>query len=427
MKKIIILFSVILLILSVFGQASIYDDFVALYQKAVKHTQAGDFQAALESYNKMLELSPNSTGVNYQIARMNMKLGKEKEAVSALRKSLEMGVYIEKELAPELSPLLENPANSELLTLFQDSMKPVNTSTVAFTVPGKDLIPEGMAYDPVENCFYLGSIFKRKILKIDRNGKVTEFKSENQDGLQKVLGMTVDAKRHHLWVVNMIGPELLPGIQEEMRGWSAIFKYDLKNGDLLNRYILWEKGVIRQMNDVTIMDNGDAYVTDSEYKAVYRIPADTDKPELFLKPDEFAYPNGITKGADENTLYMSNEFDGIYRIDIKTKKLTLLPHPDDVSLSGVDGMYFYKNSLVCVQNGLNRISRFYLDKTGDRVEKIEVLETRNPNFIIPTTGAIAGDTFYYIANSQLGAYKPDGSLIPEDQRKDIVILKTQLK
>ena len=46
-------------------------------------------------------------------------------------------------------------------------------SEIAFRLPERDLIPEGICYDPEDDVFYLGSIRKSKILKISRDGEVS--------------------------------------------------------------------------------------------------------------------------------------------------------------------------------------------------------------------------------------------------------------
>src|SRR4051812_9537514 len=73
----------------------------------------------------------------------------------------------------------------------QTSTLPPRHAEVAFTINEKDLIPEGIAYDPAQKEFYVGSILKRKIVRIDSSGRASDFTSEGQDGLFKVLGMTV--------------------------------------------------------------------------------------------------------------------------------------------------------------------------------------------------------------------------------------------
>src|SRR6185369_95939 len=81
----------------------------------------------------------------------------------------------------------------EILKRFDDSRKPIVRSSTAFTIHEKGLITEGLAYDPVEETFFVSSVHKRKILSVSRTGETKTFASE-QDGLYSVLGMSVDAR-----------------------------------------------------------------------------------------------------------------------------------------------------------------------------------------------------------------------------------------
>src|SRR5215211_7738657 len=84
-------------------------------------------------------------------------------------------------------------------------------SRVAFRIPEPDLIPEGIAYDPVAQVFYVGSTYKRKIVSVDGRGVVRDFTGEGQDGLWGLLGMRVDAKRRLLWAVSSHAGGAMPG------------------------------------------------------------------------------------------------------------------------------------------------------------------------------------------------------------------------
>ena len=65
-----------------------------------------------------------------------------------------------------------------------------------------------------------------------------------------------------------------------------------------------------------------------------------------------------------------------------------------MSPHGIDGLYADASGLLAVQNGAGRerIVRYRLAPAGDRIEGVDVLESRNPLFRIPTTGVVAGMT-----------------------------------
>jgi hypothetical protein len=73
------------------------------------------------------------------------------------------------------------------------------------------------------------------------------------------------------------------------------------------------------------------------------------------------------------------------------------------TLAGIDGFYWHNGSLISVQNGIGspRIAAFRLSKDGLRVTQTTVLENRTAFIVLPTTGALRGNDFYFIANSQV--------------------------
>jgi sugar lactone lactonase YvrE len=73
-----------------------------------------------------------------------------------------------------------------LIKQIQKTKKPVKSSKKVITIPEKDLFPRGIAYDPLNKNLYISSLYKNKILRIDRKGKVTDFVAENQDGIGRL-------------------------------------------------------------------------------------------------------------------------------------------------------------------------------------------------------------------------------------------------
>lgn len=66
----------------------------------------------------------------------------------------------------------------------------VNNATVAFTIAGqRDLAPEGIGYDPIEDTFYVSGIHRRKVIRVDPSGRATDFVKEGQDGMLGGLGI----------------------------------------------------------------------------------------------------------------------------------------------------------------------------------------------------------------------------------------------
>jgi hypothetical protein len=161
---------------------------------------------------------------------------------------------------------------------------------------------------------------------------------------------------------------------------------------------------------------------------VYTLDAAQDQLVVYNPQLKLIYPNGITHLATGRLLYVAH-FGGISVIDLATRETNLLAAPETIPLFGIDGLYFHENTLIGVQNGIDadRIVRFTLGDGGRSVTAIRVLENNHPSFNIPTTGVIAGKSFYYISNSHLFNLQPDGSLKDPEKLKDIVVLQIRLQ
>ncbi len=120
---------------------------------------------------------------------------------------------------------------------------------------------------------------------------------------------------------------------------------------------------------------------------------------------------------------------GIYRLELKTKTLTKVKNEKESPLKGIDGLEYYKGSLIAIQNGVYpfRVMRYFLNSTMDAVTHYEIIDWNHPAFNEPTNGTIVNDVLYYIANSQWSGYNENRVQKPLTELQDIVILKYSLK
>ncbi|HKY06456.1 MAG TPA: SMP-30/gluconolactonase/LRE family protein [Blastocatellia bacterium] len=397
------------------------------WQQAVNAHKKQDHAAFLTNAEAVSEAGPkNHPVILLLLARAYSLAGKKAEAVRTLEQIAGLGLSVDASANADLKSLIGWPEFERVVGKLNANKAPAIRGTTAFTISEKDLIPEGIAYDPVGKRFYVGSMYKSKIVSIDLKGGVRDFTTEGQDGLTGVVGMRVDAPRRILWVNTVVLPELR-GFKKENDGISAIHKYDLKTGRFIKRYVLDNKPAPHLLNDIAVRANGDLFITDSAAAEIHTLRASEDRLEPFLKLDQYLYPNGITLSDDEKLLFVA-DFAGINVVNIDARTRTRLAYPETATVSGIDGLYFYRDSLVAVQNGHDpaRVVRFYLSPSRDSVTRAEVIESNHPAYNIPTTGAIADGSFYYIANSQMRSFDAQGAIFSLDKLKPVVILKVPL-
>jgi hypothetical protein len=290
---------------------------------------------------------------------------------------------------------------------------------VAFRLTDPKLIPEGIAYDPKQDRFLMGSVAQKKIVSANRKGEVKDF-SRREDNLDCVLGLFVDAAHEQLYAVSTNG--FLDEAQKQRR--NNVVRYDLKSGRLVNRY---DAPDANQLNDFTVAADGTIYATDSGSGTLFRKEPAEKKLTLFGSKGALPGANGITLGAD-GSLYVAIST-GIARIDLSTGAPTRLPQPDTVVTAGCDGLYWHKSDLIGIQNVTSpgRVIRIALADQGTRVSGVTVLQSHHhPEFTEPTTGAIVGNVFYVLANSYVGHFQPNGILKNPEQLKPTAIVAVSM-
>ncbi len=277
--------------------------------------------------------------------------------------------------------------------------RPVGGSAVAFRLAEKDLLTEGIAYDPASKAFFVSSVHRRKIVRRAADGTVSDFVKEGEFGIGAVLGIAVDGKRGRLIACSAALPQM-KGYKPSLDGRSAVYAFDLATGKPVRNDALPIDGKPRAANDLAIAENGDVYVTDSLGSGIYRIPAGGGALETFVAPGAFRSPGGIAFGP-AGRIYVADWSQGLYWLDSERK-----PHevegPPDVPLHGIDGLLARGGSLFVVQNGITpqRVVRLDLDPKGDRVVAAEILDMNDPEFAEPTLAAFVGEDLYVVGKSQ---------------------------
>lgn len=396
-------------------------------QQALAAFKEKNYPTALDHFQKADQLLANHPTIVYYLAITYTALGNHDAALQRLEHLAAMGLAYPLEKDAYLTPLKESQRFAAVLKRIEQNRAPVANSRPAFTIDQKGLVVESVAYDPQTETFYVSSVHQRKILAIDRQGSVKELATE-RDGLWSVLGIKVDAKRRHLWAVTSAMPQMR-GLQSGDAGRSAVFKFALPSGKLIKAYHLPKSPTPHALGDLLINARGEVFASDSLTPAVYRIDARGDKLELFLEDAEFASPQGLAFSDDESEMFLADYSKGIFRIDMRSRRVSLIQPTATATLLGIDGLYFYRGDLLAIQNGVNpqRVVRIALARDRARATGFRVLEANHAAFDEPTLGVLVKDQFYFVANSQWGSVDEKGQLAPPEKLRNTLILKMDLR
>ena len=387
----------------------------AYVQEALQARQDGDVATYLSSLREAERLRPGHPELIYFIAGAQALNGDRSGAVLSLRRVADMGLGLGADSDPDFETLTDEPGFSQVIEQIQGNRLPSGVSATAFVVPGEPhFIPEGLAFDPADGSFYLGSVHERKILRVDASGAVTEFAAPGFGGLMSVMGMTVDPHARTLWVATAGVPETR-GLDEDNLGRSAVYRFNLDTQNLDQSNHFSNRNEQRVLGDLVLAEDGDLYLSDARGSGIHRIRAGGDFLETFVQPGTFRSPQGLAMSDDERGFYVADYSLGISYVFRSTREVFRMPHPPDQTLLGIDGLVRHGDALIAVQNGTvpNRILRLQLSPDGRAITEVRVLASNLPDWDEPTLGMMLGDWFYYVANSHwnrfVGGELPSGA------------------
>ncbi|MFK7908680.1 MAG: hypothetical protein AB8B69_26365, partial [Chitinophagales bacterium] len=352
---------------------------------------------------------------------------KETKAVQILQKLLLIDAKEQIRTEADFDNIRSSDGFKEVLAVLDSLQIPIIQSDTAFVISQKTLHPESIAYDPLTESFYLSSFHLRKIVRINEDGTIEDFVREAQNGLWAVSGIKIDTSRRWLWATSVAAPQMV-NFEEKEEGYTGIFKYDLDSGELLGKYLLQEEEA-HWLGDFVLHPNGDVYATDSKQAFIYYKKMKSDSLEKYVSHPNFVSLQGITLDIPASSLFVADYRNGIFKIDLESRQILQMIPPKEVSLKGIDGLYFYHNSLITIQNGVNpmRVMRHKMDENQLTFYHSQILDHNHPAFDEPTLGVIVEGTLFYVANSPWTKYRKDGTMFSVEKLSDVIILKTKLK
>jgi sugar lactone lactonase YvrE len=348
---------------------------------------AEEMRSQIALAEKLLGKTPDRGAVLYFLAVSHALLRDTLPALDELKECVALKEGFDPSGDNAFAALKTAPDFQKLVEQVHKDFPPVHQSRLAFATTEKDLFPEGLAYDPANDYFYLSSMYHRKIVRISRAGKAEDFVPGDRYNLLPVQGIRMDPSDNTIW----------SNSSRDDLGKAELLHFD-QNGLLLGRFPPTESGK-HDFNDLVVLRSGDVLLTDTLANKVYRFDRKATNFTTLQFERELLFPNGIALSDDEQSLYVADQF-GVIRIDLKSGTSAEVDPGQRSTLASIDGLYWHKGSLIAVQNGIGtpRVAAFRLSTDGVHITKTTVLE----NFLkSPTTGALRGDDFYFIVNTEI--------------------------
>ena len=351
---------------------------------------AEETRAQIAILEKLQLHFPDRGAALYYLAAAHQHLGESLEAIKLLKECVALSEGFDPSGDPEFAGLRGSREFTELVEKVHRDFPSEARARLILVTEEKNLIPEGLAWDPSRKVFYLSSLAQKKIVQITPDSRVSDFVPANRDHLLPVLGIRLDPRDSSIWANTM----------EDGIGKAELVHFD-QAGNLLGRFSL-NDNARHGFNDLVVRHSGEIVLTDSLNNRVFRFDSARKSFEPLAVHRRLFYPNGIALAPDDKTLFVADAI-GVVRINLENlSSQDVNPGPHS-TLAGADGLYWYNSSLIAIQNGIGspRLAAFKLSDDGTRVTRTSVLENRSPFTSLPTTGAIRGSDFYFISNSHI--------------------------
>jgi hypothetical protein len=408
-----------------------------LFQKLSESARQKDWQGARDVLTQIgRELPAPTPRYMLSVATIEARLGHKDEALRWIEKYVATGLSFDPAKDEDLKSLMTAGTGASVAELMKERSLPVSNAEFVCELPQADTMPEDITYLKSSGAFFVSSIQHHTIYRVSlpktgsRQCSMEELPLPAEDKHWPTLAISADPKRKVLWVTASAMPGF-SGIPKEEQGKAVLMEIDPATGKVLHRFNPTTTGPA-VLGDMCVTDQGTVYVTDSIGGGVYRLHGDLQTAKLEKIADGLFSPQTPVLAHDGKRLFVADYTMGIAVIDLPTAgaapnfaaKLNYLPHPENVAIVGLDGLYSNGDSLIGIQNGTEpeRILQLLMNPaqteiTGDQV--IHQIGQLDP------THAVEVDGWFY-ATSNVGWSKVDdntGQLKPGEKFSPPALLR----
>ena len=168
---------------------------------AQEATDDAELRRQLAMGEKLLGKTPDRAAVLYFLAETHALLHEPYQAMTRLKECINAREGFDPSGDPVFRGMKFSPEFKHLTEMAQKDFPKATRAQLRFVTPEKDIVPEGLAYDPEQDVFYLSSLHLKKILRIPRQApdRASDFIPADRYNLLPVLGIRVDPADDSVW------------------------------------------------------------------------------------------------------------------------------------------------------------------------------------------------------------------------------------
>lgn len=372
------------------------------FHQAARAYHDENHEAWLEATQELHRLRPYNQDFMTHLVKGYALTGDLSAAFDMMLRMQQQGLAQDWDEIDAVAPLREHRLYDHINNLMKEAGQPFGDVSVWSRLDARMAMPEALAYDGDSGRMFVGTVRDGMIL-VSSDGESWErfADPESIPQLQGVFDLAVDEKRGYLWVATgRVGQFHGPRREDGVR--SSLLRLDLESGEFDREFPLSSGSGRNLLGSLAISGQGSVFAADTQSPVIYRLEADGEALQPYFGHQNFTSLRGITLSGDDRLLYVADYELGIFVIDARSgDQAWKLAVPDTLNEGGIDGLYWWNNHLVVIQNGVSpqRVVRMQLGEDGLGVTAIAPVVAARPEFDSPTFGVMNDKDLYFLAAS----------------------------
>ncbi|MEO5937484.1 MAG: hypothetical protein ABIQ43_00575 [Sphingomonas sp.] len=366
-------------------------------------------------------LFPNSSNMQRRRLAAAMEAGDKAGALDATRRLAAMGAALSPASRARIGEFIGAEAMVSLSARFDANIAPVGTSALYTTVPASHRLIEGLIWDSRTKRLYAATVVDRRLLVLTPpNGASVAALGD----FGSLFGGAYDAARGRIWIASAV----IEQTPQNVSAFTGLLVVDVR-GKVGPVSIPAPAGSNATLGDVAVAADGTVYASDGLKGGIYRCRPGCAQLETFVAPGRFFSSQGMVLSKDQKRLYVADYRYGLAAIDRASGSIRRIVGDDTMMVDGIDALVGYNGDLIAIQNGVgpNRIVRLHLSDTGDRIDRLDILERGNPAWGEPSLGVMVGNQLLYVADPQWDRYGDGGVAVADKPARPTPIRALRLR
>ncbi len=401
------------------------DQAARVEQIAAQFAQRKEWDNLQYATERLVQLRPHNGNYRYTLAAAHAMQDHKREAYDALIRLQNSGYAYDVAKDERFKNVQGTEVWGYLVQNLDANRKDFGKGTLAYQLPAGDLLIEALAWDPARKQLLAGSAREGKVYRVGQNGALEDYvTADAKNGLWAVMDMAVDAPRDALYVASAAIPHFKHANKAHY-GRAGVFRFKLSSGEFVSKHEVPLDGRNHILSSIAVTPKGDVFAADGIAREIYKIEGANLRP--IVSNPKLTTIRGMA--ASDKALYFADYDLGLFGLDLATGTPFEVRAPGNVTLYSIDGLSYWNGNLVVVQAGFppKRVMRLTLTADGRGIAKFQPLEVNREKFGTPTRGTVAGDRYYFLANTQKPKYDSHGFLRTGAELEPTPVYSSDLK